>query len=233
MTVMTPSGPLERAMECLQGGGNRPQRWVWKRLKLRYSLRASADFDRVVAGLGPGDICLDLGANLGMVSERLGRTGATVHAYEPDPYIHERASERLKDLANVHLHNVAVGAEAGQLTLYRERRFERDPERYGEGTTLHPSPRRTGWVPNGEVEVLDFFDLIASFDRPVTLVKMDIEGAEWDILERLFSEGDFSRLENLFVETHERSDYARYADCRRFRQLAANVGEANVNLYWH
>ena len=36
------------------------------------------------AALGPGDVCIDLGANIGEVTVPLAETGATVHAFAPD-----------------------------------------------------------------------------------------------------------------------------------------------------
>ena len=52
----------------------------------------------ILSMLEPGDVVIDCGANLGAVAGPLADTGATVHAFEPDPYTFGRLSEALGGL---------------------------------------------------------------------------------------------------------------------------------------
>ena len=81
--------------------------------------RAHGFLDGILALLRPGDVVIDCGANVGEVSARLVATGATVIAFEPDPYAFEKLSERVAGCDNVTLHQQAVSTEAGTLRLMR------------------------------------------------------------------------------------------------------------------
>ncbi|MEM1351990.1 MAG: FkbM family methyltransferase, partial [Pseudomonadota bacterium] len=94
------------------------------KLKRRQARNERAAFARgllqgVRSMLRPGDVVIDCGANIGDVAEPLAETGATVLAYEPDPYAFGRLEARLGERSNVKLHNAAVGVEAGTVRLMR------------------------------------------------------------------------------------------------------------------
>lgn len=160
-------------------------------------------FDEIVQGLGPNSLCLDFGANLGEFTERLARTGAEVHAFEPDPHTFGALKARVAQFPNVKIHNAAVGAEAGTLTMERHALFDEDPDKYSVGTSAFASILGQAGGACFEVEMVGFHDFIAAFDRPVDLVKMDIEGAEAAVLEALLQRPTAQPIRAIFVETHE------------------------------
>ncbi|WP_299687340.1 FkbM family methyltransferase [uncultured Tateyamaria sp.] len=88
------------------------------------------------AALGPGDVCIDLGANVGETTVPLAETGATVHAFEPDPDNFAKLAAACAGFSNVVLHEAAAGAEAGQLTLYRSTLLEKNARKGSTGSTL-------------------------------------------------------------------------------------------------
>lgn len=213
-----------------------------RKLRRRLGVVAQARFEQLLPTLGPGDVVIDLGANLGDVSERLAATGATVHAYEPDPDIFERLTSRLGDRPNVKLFPEAVGHEAGELLLYRARAdvLENEELRGQSGSLIFVKRHsdRGNAVP---VKVVPFAEAIARAGGHVKLVKMDIEGAETGILTGLFSPSlsdvDLSEMklpfDHLFVETHERLFKGQLPEIMRLRRLAEKLQGAEVNLYWH
>lgn len=160
-------------------------------------------FEELVRGLGPGALCLDCGANVGEFTERLAQSGAEIHAFEPDPYTFEKLKTRVAHFKNVTLHNAAVGAEVGTLTMERHALFDEDPERYSVGTSAFSSILGQAGGASFEIDMVGFHDFIASLNRPVDLVKMDIEGAEVGVLEALLQKPTAHPIRALFVETHE------------------------------
>lgn len=192
---------------------------------------ALAEMDRRLAVMTAEDVCFDLGANVGTFTEIMAKSGAQVHSFEPDPATFERLRERVGHLPNVTLHQKAVGAKSGQLQLYRASDFASDFEKASQATSLHYTSGRMQPVEGCVVEVLGFADLVQSFGK-VSLIKMDIEGAEWGILEAIFAGGMPLAFDALFVETHEKLEPARYAQVVAMRRAARALRAPYINLYW-
>ncbi len=190
----------------------------------------------VCAMLKPGDLALDLGANMGVVSARLVETGADVIAYEPDPFAFGKLQERFAGVPNITLVNAAVGVGAGTVRLMRADNFAANPEGASVKSTILDGGRRIDAENSIEVPLLDFPTLLRDFAAKrgeVAFVKMDIEGAELDILETMHRDGLFAHTRCLVAETHERKFKelrARYKSLRA--DVAANYHAGRVNLDW-
>ncbi len=131
----------------------------------------------------PGQVVLDIGANIGyytlLFARLVGATGQ-VFAFEPDP---ESFSLLQRNIAENHYDNVttfrvAVSNVNSDLTLYRDRFNNLDHRLTSPGrdcTTLIVRAVR-----------LDDF-LSSHLDRPIDLIKMDIQGSEGLALEGMRS----------------------------------------------
>ncbi len=134
----------------------------------------------LTGNLAPDDVVYDIGANIGyftmLAARRVGR-GGQVYAFEP---VARNAaaigrSARLNGFDGVTVFEKAVGATAGMAELNIARHI---------GGAMLASigapPDRRGSV---EVEVVVIDDFIHDRRlRPPTLVKIDVEGAELDVL---------------------------------------------------
>ena len=218
---------LER-LQDMPGFIGRSASRKYRRRMFPFALR---EMDRRLAAMVPDDICIDLGANLGTFTEVMARSGARVHSFEPDPETFERLTERVGHLPNVTLHQQAVGAESGQFQLYRASDFASDFESASQATSLHYKTGRMQAVEGVTVEVVGFADLLAELGH-VALIKMDIEGAEWGILEAIFDGRLPPDFDALFVETHERLEPARFAQVVAMRRAARALDAPYINLYW-
>ncbi|WP_099823236.1 FkbM family methyltransferase [Oceaniglobus indicus] len=190
----------------------------------------------VCAMLRPGDLALDCGANMGVVTAQLAATGADVIAYEPDPFAFARLCERFADHANVILVNAAVGATAGTVRLMRAEGFDDNPEGASVKSTILDGGRAIDASTGVEVNCLDFTEILrreALARGTIAFVKMDIEGAELDILEEMHRQDLFGTVRCLVAETHERKFKALRPRFRQLRRdLGATYGPGHVNLDW-
>lgn len=127
--------------------------------------------------LRPGDVFLDIGANLGVVTvpaaRAVGRAGR-VHAFEPNPEIAGllRRSLAKNELSNVTVHECALGRTEERLTLVlREHNAGASAlsRRAGDAGVIVPVRR------------LDDLAREAGIDR-VDMIKLDIEGFEAEAL---------------------------------------------------
>lgn len=219
---MTP--PWLRAILTLLRRGRWPtahRRAIWRS---RYA------FEQALATLGPGDVVIDGGANVGGYTAKLAATGAQVYAFEIDPFCVDLLRRRFADAPNVEIVAKALGGAAGMVTIHRAPDFDEDPAKKSKSTSI--LAEKTNVAATGiEVEQIDLADFVLGLPR-VALLKLDIEGAEAAALERLLDTGAVDRIGLLFAETHEGKipEIApRMAEIRR--RLEAG-GYGRFNLDW-
>ena len=190
----------------------------------------------ICSQLRPGDLAMDLGANMGEVTTVLAATGADVIAYEPDPYAFETLENRFKDAPNVTLVTAAVGASEGTVKLMRATNFDENPKGASVKSTILDGGRSIDAGNSVDVPLLNFLTIVDAElkkRKEIAFVKMDIEGAELDILEAMHAQDKFGPIRCLVAETHER----KFRDLRpRFKALRKTVSESyptnKVNLEW-
>ena len=193
----------------------------------------------ILSMLRPGDVVFDCGANIGDVTVPLAETGATVHAFEPDPHAFARLSERVAGRDNVILHDAAVGVSSGRIRLMRAVNFDVNPEGGSVKSTVVSGGRKINEEAGAAIDValIALPDLIraeaAKAGGEIAFLKMDIEGAERDLLEHMQAEGLFDLVRLTVAETHEnkfKDLRARFAALRE--AVAAERPVTRVNLDW-
>jgi FkbM family methyltransferase len=198
--------------------------------------RAEGYLAGVAAMLRPGDLAIDLGANMGVVTDVLARTGADVIAFEPDPWAYSQLTERFADTPNVKLVNAAVGVGTGTVRLMRAANFDANPLGASVKSTILNGGRQIDEGQAIDVPLVDFPSFLTEHlgsRSEIAFVKMDIEGAELDILEAMDQGGLFAHVRVLVAETHER----KFRELRpRYRALrecfAAKYDPDRVSLDW-
>lgn len=127
----------------------------------------------------PGMVCLDVGANMGVISLRLARRvgpSGAVHCFEPVPHVFDRLAQHvqrngLQDV--VHAHRVALSHETGSMEMSVADPLEVNQ---GMGSLVRKADVLSRRI-SVEVLTLDDFAERARFDR-LDFVKLDIQGAE-------------------------------------------------------
>ncbi len=150
------------------------------------------------------DIIIDGGANVGGITSKCVRTGATVHAFEPNPVCYDILRRRFAMMPNVHIHNVGLMDRNCTLTLSSPKAHNgfTDIEATVAGSFVAESFDTD--VEQESIECIDASEFIQSLDRPVALLKLDIEGAEIEVINRILDTGAVDRVKMAVVETHER-----------------------------
>lgn len=115
----------------------------------------------------PPATILDVGANIGMFSLMSAALfpAAKIHAYEPNPRIQKYAESNLAQV-KAELFPEAVGAKAGT------------------GEMCDTGDSRSGvFTSGGSIKVIPLAEAVRRLGGSVDLLKLDCEGAEWDIFE--------------------------------------------------
>lgn len=199
--------------------------------------RSKGILEGAIAMLGKGDIAIDCGANVGIVTTQLAATGAEVHAFEPDPVAFGELSRKVADMPNVHLHHAAVGSQDGTVTLMRSTRFADDPIAATVSSTIVSGKRDTDLEGHEALEVplvnLARFIRRVQKHGQVRLLKMDVEGEELTLLPHLAKRGALDVINCTLVETHQRKFPEKRRDFLSMRrEISARYPASKVNLDW-
>lgn len=232
MACYQPETLLQKLLLRLEGAPGYIGRSSRRKLKRRYVRRALSSFDACLEKLGPGDVVFDFGANYGKYTTLLARTGAIVHAFEPDPDTYKILCQKVAGFPNVVAHMKAVGQMNGVVKLRRLSGAQDNHEYNSQGSSVVFDDERMNSEDVVDVEMVSFWDVIDKINGPVKLIKMDIEGAEWDILEAMFKMPQLPNVDHCFIETHEMIDNDKMKCLDEYRKAACLIEKPDINLYW-
>jgi len=168
-----------------------PQRW---RCRIKASAERRAETARQKEAMAafycrfirPGDLCFDVGANLGNRTAVFLDLGARVVCIEPQPACVRKLRQRFGKNPNVIIVDKALGEKEGRGELAV---CEAEPTI----STMSDKWRKEGrfagkndWTKTVPVEVTTLDDLITCYGRPV-FCKIDVEGFEVAVLSGLTS----------------------------------------------
>ena len=157
-------------------------------------------FNRYLNALKSGSVAIDCGANVGEISYKMARTGAKVYAFEPNPFAFERLVSRTKAFSNVECINKGVWDRNTKTSLYFHQQAKNDDAFWSFGSSIMKNKGNVDQSRSVEVELIDLTEFIEKLGKPVDLLKIDIEGGEYDVV------GDITvlagRIGQLLVEFH-------------------------------
>ena len=181
-----------------------------------------------------GMTCIDLGANVGEYTRKMARQARQVIAFEPDPWAHARLHANVADLDNVRIENAAVGTSEGTVLLYRHAQFEEDPAYNSRSSSVIAGKTNVTTKEAVEVQQVDFVAYLENLGEDIGVLKIDIEGAEVELLEAMFDRRDIlERIDYIFAETHESRILGHEPRVKILRERAVLVSKPRINLYWY
>ncbi len=147
------------------------------------------------------DVVIDLGANVGEVSNYFLRKKAHVVAYEPNPFAFEALKQNSANSnARLTLVQSAVSNFNGTSKLWLHQDHAQSEVGYSQGSSLRPEKDNVSKDDFVEVKVIDIKDVLAVHDH-IRLLKIDIEGGEYDIIDDVLN--NIEKIDYVLLETHE------------------------------
>ena len=196
-------------------------------------LQAKIEFEEAIHR-SEGMTCIDLGANIGEYTRKMAAGTKQVIAFEPDPWAYAALQTNVADLDNVKIENAAAGTSERTVLLYRHARFEENPALKSQSSSVISSKSNISEEGAIEIQQVDFIRYLENLDEDIGLLKMDIEGAEVDLLEALFDRPDIlNRIDHIFAETHETRIAGHEPRVNALRERARLIKQPRINLYWH
>ncbi len=146
---------------------------------------------------------LDIGANIGATALYFARLfpNARIYAFEPAPDNFAVLERNIANSKRIRGFNFGLGAEDAELELFHSD----NPINFG-GYSLHPAGSDTSR--KVRIKVRQVAAVLAELSlEKVDVVKVDTEGAEWDIL-TAFPEGVLQTAQYITGELHGNKDFA-------------------------
>jgi len=170
----------------------------------------------------PGEwTAIDCGANIGLVSQSFLEHGAKVYAFEPNIAAYNILKERMSMQDWIVCYNTAVSDKNETTKLYLHKKLDGKKQedvndendyflhvRYSQGSSLKSDKRNVDENNYQEVQSIRLCDFIRDIQNhpdipPILILKIDVEGAEVDLLRDLLDTGIAKEIPFIFVETHE------------------------------
>jgi FkbM family methyltransferase len=152
-------------------------------------------------GITQSSVVIDIGANTGQEIEQLLPTKCEIHSFEPHPLIYNILDEKYNSTPNLFLNNCAAWKSNGQMTLF----YKNSKTNVNGGASLISSKENINTKLSSQVACIDIADYIYNLNKNVDLMKIDCEGAEYEILNHLFETKCYKRVKNIYYEDHSRS----------------------------
>jgi FkbM family methyltransferase len=166
-----------------------------------------------------------------------------VYTFEANPHTYDQFKNTKKDFIekyNIQHHNKAVYTYDGEIEINEE--TPPNEENIGAGSSVlsldewNPQDATVkGWFKTkSKVSCFDFSKILKKFQGFDVYVKMDIEGAEYDILEHLIETNTLSIIKYLFVEFHSNYFFDKEKAKQRENNILNKIKEQKINFYeWH
>jgi FkbM family methyltransferase len=168
------------------------------------------------------NVFLDLGTHYGQGLEQFHKRFHMdetwkIYTFEANPVTYDiYVKQHLNKIANVNAQNKAVSDHNGTITVNLETPLNEGDT--GQGTSIisieewnpwglaDDGPDNTHFNRQVEVPCFDFSDFIReTFSKDDNLIiKMDIEGSEYDVLDKMIADGTIEYVNHISVEWHSR-----------------------------
>lgn len=173
-------------------------RWIRKSLQTFGLYDVVVDFRKWVAReqakyvdfyrqfISEGDLCFDVGANIGRRTRAMLKLKARVIAVEPHPHCVRVLKRRFRSNSNVVLVQKALGQKQGiaEMMICDVHSLSSLSKQWIRSVKVSSRYAQSNWAKTITVSVTTLDHLIAEYARPV-FMKIDVEGYEYEVLKGL------------------------------------------------
>ena len=145
-------------------------------------------------------VVLDFGANVGDITQCLiDLYDCNIHAYEPNKDAFENLNDRFKNSGKVTTFNKAVGLNNEKGYLYLHISNKENPVKYSTGSSLLKEKENVNSDNFQDTEIVSIKNILQKF-KCIDLIKIDIEGYEYEILPYITENKD--KIKKVICELH-------------------------------
>jgi FkbM family methyltransferase len=181
------------------------------------------------------DVVIDCGANVGKIVKPLLEYQSTVYCFEPNPIAFQQLQKNLGVSENLHLINKAVGVENRTARLFKHVLSQNSEEKelvHSVSASLLSNKPNVDKDNYYEIEIIDFFEFLRNIKKEIFIVKIDIEGAEVELVNALIDHELHKRIKYLFVETHEKTIPDLLSATMSLKYKVKKLNISNIYFNW-
>jgi FkbM family methyltransferase len=146
------------------------------------------------------DVVIDLGAHVGMAAIQFSHRAGRVYAFEPHPRIFQELAQAANRYPRIIPINAAAAATDGNAQLFSD--DDPRPWKHTEGSTLAEGKSNLTYSQSFEVETIDLARFIRELNTRVRMIKMDVEGLEYNLINALLDGDVMDRIDKIHIEDH-------------------------------
>lgn len=149
------------------------------------------DYLRFEYNLNKSSIVFDIGGYVGDFAEKISnKFGCKVYLFEPSSIFYKKCLERFKDNKNILCFNYGVGNLNGDFVLSND----------NEASSIKKKINKN---PGEKIKIKKISEIIEELEvNKIDLMKINIEGGEYDLLPFLINENLISKINNIQVQFH-------------------------------
>lgn len=179
------------------------------------------------------DVCIDCGAHMGVFTDICIHQFAHVHAFEPSVDAFSILQNKYRNNSLVTLHNKAVSDKDGEMPFYCNESENEDFWGLSQGSSY--IKKSDEYVAAYHVKVIDlcsYLEGILLTSKSIYILKLDIEGAECEILEKIISSKIYTKIKYIFCEVHDKKYPQFFEKTEALRQRIKEEEIENIYLDW-
>lgn len=174
---------------------------------------------RINYDLSNDSIVLDFGAYEGNWAGAIyNKYKPNIYLYEPVNHLYNSLIDRFKNNNKIKIFNYAVGAinESKEITIHKDASSFYEP--INGNKTI--------------VKVASIIDIIEPIEQ-IDLIKLNIEGSEYEVLESIIKYNLLSKIKNLQIQFHRCvKDYKKRRDFIRHELSKTHICKYNYDFVW-
>jgi FkbM family methyltransferase len=188
--------------------------------------------------LDAGDCVIDCGANIGNFTELFQSMGGNVIAFEPNVYAFEILKKRFYNNNRVKCIQKGVSGikSAGPKKMFLHEKAEENQVVYSTGSSILESKININKDNFINIELIDLCHFLIDFkkrvNKEIKILKIDIEGAEIELLNDLMDQDLIRDIPYVFVETHENKIPELKHSTQKLKERIEKENYVNINLNW-
>jgi len=179
------------------------------------------------------DVVIDCGANDGTEISLFLKSGCQVYAFEPNPDAFSVLHNRFKGNRKVLCLNQAVLDRNGKMKLYLHLNSRQNRIKWSTGSSLYYKKGNVSEHDSVIVSVVDLSEFINKLNTRIRLLKIDIEGAEYAVINKLINTGVVNKIDYILVETHKIDDDDLNKAANELMRAIKKRGISNIYFNWY